>query len=241
MPPTRGSNEPGQGGAPVDPVLLSIDASTYAGSAALVRGSTVLAECTVAMRGEREERLMPAIAAMLEGARMGPEAIGAVVCGAGPGSFTSLRIAASIAKGLAVSLDRPLYAVPSLLLVVAGAEPALPTGRYAVLVDAMRRELYAVTVEVRQGEAPRMKSAVSLVADADAAAYAAAAGATAIGPAVGAGTAPHARGVARLGPPGAEGSPLAPADVGLWEPDYGRLAEAQVRWEAVHGRPLGGA
>jgi tRNA threonylcarbamoyladenosine biosynthesis protein TsaB len=23
-----------------------------------------------------------------------------------------------------------------------------------------------------------------------------------------------------------------------WEPEYGRLAEAQVRWEAAHGRPL---
>jgi tRNA threonylcarbamoyladenosine biosynthesis protein TsaB len=23
-----------------------------------------------------------------------------------------------------------------------------------------------------------------------------------------------------------------------WEPDYGRLAEAQVKWEATHGRPL---
>jgi tRNA threonylcarbamoyladenosine biosynthesis protein TsaB len=29
-----------------------------------------------------------------------------------------------------------------------------------------------------------------------------------------------------------------PVDLAGWEPDYGRLAEAQVRWEAVHGRPL---
>jgi tRNA threonylcarbamoyladenosine biosynthesis protein TsaB len=25
-----------------------------------------------------------------------------------------------------------------------------------------------------------------------------------------------------------------------WEPAYGRLAEAQVKWEAAHGRPLAG-
>ena len=25
-----------------------------------------------------------------------------------------------------------------------------------------------------------------------------------------------------------------------WEPDYGRLAEAQVKWEAAHGRRLAG-
>ena len=27
-------------------------------------------------------------------------------------------------------------------------------------------------------------------------------------------------------------------DLDRWEPDYGRLAEAQVKWEAAHGRPL---
>lgn len=31
----------------------------------------------------------------------------------------------------------------------------------------------------------------------------------------------------------------APAvDLASWEPSYGRLAEAQVKWEATHGRPL---
>jgi tRNA threonylcarbamoyladenosine biosynthesis protein TsaB len=29
-----------------------------------------------------------------------------------------------------------------------------------------------------------------------------------------------------------------PVDLASWEPEYGRLAEAQVRWEAAHGRPL---
>jgi len=29
-----------------------------------------------------------------------------------------------------------------------------------------------------------------------------------------------------------------PVDIGSWEPSYGRLAEAQVRWEAAHGKPL---
>jgi tRNA threonylcarbamoyladenosine biosynthesis protein TsaB len=31
-----------------------------------------------------------------------------------------------------------------------------------------------------------------------------------------------------------------PVDLASWEPSYGRLAEAQVRWEAAHGRPLQG-
>ena len=46
---------------------------------------------------------------------------------------------------------------------------------------------------------------------------------------------PHARAAARLTKLiGA----TAPADLAQWEPAYGRLAEAQVKWEAAHGRPL---
>jgi tRNA threonylcarbamoyladenosine biosynthesis protein TsaB len=29
-----------------------------------------------------------------------------------------------------------------------------------------------------------------------------------------------------------------PADIASWEPLYGRMAEAQVKWEAAHGRGL---
>jgi len=29
-----------------------------------------------------------------------------------------------------------------------------------------------------------------------------------------------------------------PVDIDRWEPAYGRLAEAQVKWETAHGRPL---
>ena len=45
---------------------------------------------------------------------------------------------------------------------------------------------------------------------------------------------PSARGVARMA------ALLEDGQVSLqqWEPNYGRLAEAQVRWEAAHGREL---
>ena len=64
---------------------------------------------------------MPAVADVLRRAKLDLGAIDRVVCGAGPGSFTSLRIAGAIAKGIASGLGRPLFAVPSLALVVGGA------------------------------------------------------------------------------------------------------------------------
>jgi len=44
---------------------------------------------------------------------------------------------------------------------------------------------------------------------------------------------PRARGVARLEP-----MLGAAVDLATWEPSYGRVAEAQARWEREHGRPL---
>lgn len=183
------------------------------------------------MRGEHEERLMPAVLAALADARAVPRDVARVVCGAGPGSFTSLRIAAGIAKGVAHGANVPLYAVSSLALVVAAADPAFPPGRYVAALDAMRGERYAQTVVVlADGRvAPEGPSALAtmeqLTASRDAV----------IGPLEPGAHAPHARGVAAMLDVLLDDGPV---DLDAWEPSYGRLAEAQVRWEAAHGRPL---
>ncbi|MGI9077527.1 MAG: tRNA threonylcarbamoyladenosine biosynthesis protein TsaB, partial [Gemmatimonadaceae bacterium] len=71
--------------------MLAIDASTYTGTVAVISEEKVVAEREVAMRGRNEERLMPAVAEALETAGVHVDNLGAVVCGGGPGSFTSLR------------------------------------------------------------------------------------------------------------------------------------------------------
>ena len=216
-------------------VLLALDGALSIGTVAVIDGARVLAESTVAMKGAHEERLLPAVHDTLARAGIAPGAIEAVVCGAGPGSFTSLRIAASIAKGYAMGAGVPLHAVSSLLLVVAGAVEWPAAGRYLVLTDAMRGESFAALVVVDGGHSMAIEGAVRRIVSSDADDEAARCGATAVGPGRGLDLAPHARGVARLGNvPGA----IVPVDLDTWEPDYGRLAEAQVKWEAAHGRPL---
>ena len=56
-----------------------------------------------------------------------------------------------------------------------------------------------------------------------------------IGPAESPPLFPHARGFALLIRDGI----AQPVEMTSWEPNYGRKAEAQVRWEATHGRELG--
>ena len=216
-------------------ISLALDAATYAGSVALLDGDAVMGERTVAMRGREREALMPATADLLDECGIAPSQLGRIVCGAGPGSFTSLRIAGGIAKGLALAQGIPLLPVSSLALVVASL-PTLAPGRYLAAIDALRGEHYVELYDVgADGRIARLDG-VRLVASVSA--VATELGAWAVGPGQpDRSVEPHARSVARLA---AMIAATAPADLAAWEPAYGRLAEAQVKWEAEHGRPLAG-
>ena len=223
----------------LDPQSLSlaIDASTYRGSVAVLRGTRVLAEREVAMKGADTERLMPAVADALAEAGVDVRALARVVCGEGPGSFTSLRIAGAIAKGIASARSIPLHAVSSLFLIAAAADPPLDEGAWLCVADAMRGECYATDVFVAPYGVLVHETSARLVRPADFDAERAHEKRI-VGPNV-AGVDreswPHARGVAldleRI-------ASERPVDLDAWEPSYGRLAEAQVKWEAAHGRPL---
>ena len=214
-------------------LILAIESSTYAASVALVKGETVLRELGVPMRDPKHERLMPAVASTLGTTSV--RDLDAIVCGGGPGSFTSLRIAAAIAKGLAVAGGKPLFAISSLLLIVAGMETPPAPGTWLATLDAMRGESFVQLIDVTSEGAMRESSDVRVVRDDEIESIARTAGARIAGPGRQVNAAPHARGIARV-----RDHPALSAEVDLasWEPNYGRLAEAQVRWEAAHGRAL---
>jgi tRNA threonylcarbamoyladenosine biosynthesis protein TsaB len=130
----------------------------------------------------------------------------------------------------------PLVPVSSLALVVASRRPVVP-GRYLAAIDALRGEHYVELFEtgvngVIEPQGPTLRIPSSTLA-----AFAADHGATLVGPPQVDGLAvePHASAAAAI-------TNLidatTPADLAGWEPAYGRLAEAQVKWETAHGRPL---
>ena len=221
-------------------LTLALDGSTYSGSVALLRDYDVVAERQLDRapkpgRAGREEQFMPMVAECLRDGQVRAVDLARVVCGEGPGSFTSLRIAASIAKGIAVGAGIPLFPVSSLLLIVAAASrtdgiwlSALPAMRGEVFTAAFKTEANRI---FQTGE-PRILSETELDYEAERLA------ARVVGPPHDVEETPHARGVARvLDDVIARGV----CDIDSWEPMYGRLAEAQVKWEAMHGRPLSAA
>jgi tRNA threonylcarbamoyladenosine biosynthesis protein TsaB len=227
--------EGAEGSEGAEDLTLALDASTYHGSVALLRGTNVIAERTVEMRATRGDRLMPAVSEVLGDAGVAPRVLDCIVCGGGPGSFTSLRVAASVAKGIAAGSGVPLFAVPSLALLVAASPHTKVHGFYIAALNAMRGDAFVGMYEI--GDAGICeKEPARLVPGEEIDRIAVTLNARVIGPGREIDAHPHARGVARLV---AQGGVAKRVSLAEWEPDYGRASEAQVRWEAAHGRALG--
>ena len=192
-------------------------------------------------------RLLPLVDEVLARARMSLFEVTDLALTDGPGSFTGLRVAATVAKALARTRGVRVHAAPALLasaashLERAGGAPVLS------LADALRREVYAgawtlvggrvATVlaprAVRPGDLPSLLDLPALAVGqlpapltAELASWCGALDEPADG----------AAGLFRLAALGGGLSRV--DDLESWEPDYGRPAEAQARWEAAHGRAL---
>jgi tRNA threonylcarbamoyladenosine biosynthesis protein TsaB len=93
--------------------ILALDTATAVLSAALVMGERRWYREVDAGLGH-SELLIPLADGLLRDAGIKPEALEAVACMRGPGSFTGLRIGFSAAKGMALALGIPLIACPTL-------------------------------------------------------------------------------------------------------------------------------
>ena len=129
-------------------MILCIETSTTKCSAALGRGKEILASREAeSPGGGHAAALAPMVDELLEVLRSHEGAsLSAIAVSAGPGSYTGLRIGASLAKGLCLGYRVPLIAIDTLELLAHQAQCALPEGRTATLfplLDARRMEVYA--------------------------------------------------------------------------------------------------
>ena len=121
--------------------ILALETSTEFCSCALsvdgaVRESHVLAGQA------HSELLLPAVARLMADAGLGYAQLDAVAFGAGPGSFTGLRIACGAAQGLAFAHDLPVVPVASLMALAEGSADAGDGTHVITAFDARMGELY---------------------------------------------------------------------------------------------------
>jgi tRNA threonylcarbamoyladenosine biosynthesis protein TsaB len=117
--------------------LVALETSTEYCSLAVARGEQVFARSIHA--GQKHSELaLPALRELLRQAELEMGAIDGIVYGAGPGSFTGLRIACGIAQGLALAHDLPTAGIVTLLALAEDSGGA----KVVACLDARMGEVY---------------------------------------------------------------------------------------------------
>jgi len=132
--------------------LLAFDTGTEMMSIAVSRtvdGQVQQWQHTASGGARASTDLIPAILGLVQQAGLRLDALDAICFGSGPGSFTGLRTACSVAQGLAFGAGVPVLAVDSLLAVAEEARhaslSAQPSVVVTALLDARMDELYGAS------------------------------------------------------------------------------------------------
>lgn len=122
--------------------ILAFDTSNQPLSVAVVEGDRILAEQLINVKRNHSVQLMPIIDEVLKQAKLSLDDIDRIAVAQGPGSYTGLRIAVTIAKSLAWTKGIDLVGVSS-LKVVAGNRLDEHTGELILpIFDARRQNIY---------------------------------------------------------------------------------------------------
>ena len=121
--------------------LLAFDTSTQWLSVACVAGDDCVSRAERAGQAH-SERLLPLIDEVLAEANVALGELDAIAFGAGPGSFTGVRIACGVAQGLGLGADLPLVPVSTLEALAETAFRLHGAQRVLSCLDARMREVY---------------------------------------------------------------------------------------------------
>ena len=96
------------------PLFLCLDTSTPTARVAVIDSDSYVHFQAEVTADRHSGHLMPLCAEALGKVGVTPAQLAGIACGAGPGSFTGLRVGLALAKGLAMPTGVPLYVVSSL-------------------------------------------------------------------------------------------------------------------------------
>lgn len=122
--------------------ILAFETATHRLSVALWDDGSVIERAAEFPSGG-SEWLLPTAKALIAEAAISFRALDGIAFGAGPGSFTGLRLAAGCAQGLAFGLDLPAVGVGTLAALAAAAGEE----RVYACLDARMNEVYVAAYE----------------------------------------------------------------------------------------------
>ena len=136
-------------------LILAIESSAKAASAALCRDGELIAQSFQRSGLTHSRTLLPMVEDLLKNTDTPRSSLEAVAVACGPGSFTGVRIGVSTAKGLCWGLDIPAVGVSTL----EGMAYLAPCGEDMVIcpaMDARRSQVYNALFENRDGVLHRL-------------------------------------------------------------------------------------
>jgi len=104
---------------------LLLDSSNTSLAVGLAKDNVLLETIIYEAWQEQSEHMIPEIDKLLTKYQVKNEEIKDVMVGIGPGSYTGVRIALTIAKTIAVALNIPVYPVSSLKILKNGNKPSI--------------------------------------------------------------------------------------------------------------------
>ncbi len=129
-----------------DPLFLLLETSTEVCSVALSRGEKIVSYRIVKEPKSHARIIALLVEELFKEAGLNISDCSAVVVSEGPGSYTGLRVGASIAKGICYGAGKPLIAVSSLELLArlaSSEEKEIPSEAIIIpMIDARRMEVY---------------------------------------------------------------------------------------------------
>jgi tRNA threonylcarbamoyladenosine biosynthesis protein TsaB len=131
--------------------LLAFDTSTEFLSVAVHSGAAGTLGHDAPGGAQASSTLIPAILQLLDRAGLAVDALDAIVFGRGPGSFTGLRTACSVAQGLGFGSGVPVLGIDTLLAVAEEARACHGTERVLAVLDARMDEVYFAAYEYGGG------------------------------------------------------------------------------------------
>jgi tRNA threonylcarbamoyladenosine biosynthesis protein TsaB len=130
-------------------LVLSLDTTTGAGSAALLDDDRIVEERRGDPSRSHAERLPGDLTALLSAHGVALPSIDLFAVAAGPGSFTGLRVGIATMQGLALVGGRQIVGVSTLEALGHLGSVDVPAGaRVAVWMDAHRRDVFAALYRV---------------------------------------------------------------------------------------------
>ncbi|CAN5356383.1 tRNA (adenosine(37)-N6)-threonylcarbamoyltransferase complex dimerization subunit type 1 TsaB [soil metagenome] len=121
--------------------ILVLDTSTEACSAALFLDGIIKERYQLAPR-QQTALILPMIDSLLAEAEIKLNQLDALAFGRGPGSFTGVRIAASVVQGLAFAADLPVVPISTLRAMAQGAYRQLHAQAVLSCLDARMQQVY---------------------------------------------------------------------------------------------------